>query len=145
MAEEARLESVYTSKAYPEFESRSLRSKLPQRRDVGFRHPFYTFGKQGYMCTSDECISKLRENMPHIKKEYGVTGLYLFGSMARGDNRPDSDVDILVDMPPKIFLVSALKEYLEKLLNVSVDLVRRHSHLSTHFLSQIANDAIPIF
>ena len=30
MAEEARLESVYTSKAYPEFESRSLRKKIPQ-------------------------------------------------------------------------------------------------------------------
>lgn len=97
------------------------------------------------MCTVNECIKKLRENIPYIKKEYGVTRLYLFGSMARGDNRPDSDVDILVDMPPKIFLVSGLKDYLEKLLDSSVDLVRRHSHLSNRFLTEIANDAIPIF
>ena len=68
----------------------------------------------------------------------------MFGSVARGDNRSDSDVDILVDLPPRIFLVCSLKDYLEKLLNTSVDLVRRHSHLSDRFLTQIANDAIPI-
>lgn len=96
------------------------------------------------MCNSQECIKKLRENMPYIKKEYGVTGLYLFGSVARGDNRPDSDVDILVDMPPRIFLMTALKDYLENLLHSSVDLVRKHSHLSTNFLKQISKDAISI-
>ncbi len=96
------------------------------------------------MCDSNECIIKLRENLPYIQKEYEVTGLCIFGSVARGDNRPDSDVDILVDMPPKIFLMSALKDYLEQLLHSSVDLVRRHSHLSKRFLKQISNDAISI-
>lgn len=96
------------------------------------------------MCDSNECIIKLRENLPYIQKEYGVTGLCIFGSVARGDNRPDSDVDILVDMPPKIFLMSALKDYLEQLLHSSVDLVRRHSHLSKRFLKQISDDAISI-
>ena len=83
--------------------------------------------------------------MPYIQKEYGVTALCLFGSVARGDNGSDSDVDILVDMPPKIFLMSALKEYLERILKSSVDLVRRHSHMSPRFLKQISNDAITIF
>jgi len=69
----------------------------------------------------------------------------LFGSVARGDNRPDSDVDILVDMPPKIFQMSVLKEFLESILSTSVDLVRRHSHLSQGFLNQISRDAITIF
>lgn len=96
------------------------------------------------MCDSNECIIKLRENLPYIQKEYEVTGLCIFGSVARGDNRPDSDVDILVDMPPKIFLMSALKDYLEQLLHSSVDLVRRHSHLSKRFLKQISNDEISI-
>lgn len=96
------------------------------------------------MCSSNECITKIRENLPYIQKEYGVTGLCLFGSVARGDNRPDSDVDILVDMPPKIFALSALHRYLESLLKVSVDLIRRHSHLSNQFLNQIARDGIKI-
>lgn len=96
------------------------------------------------MRTANECITKIRENLPYIKKEYGVTGICLFGSVARGDNRSDSDIDILVDMPPRIILISGLKGYLEELLDSSVDLVRRHSHLSNRFLTQIANDAIPI-
>lgn len=96
------------------------------------------------MCDSQECIRKLRDSLPYIQKEYGVTGLCLFGSVARGDNRPDSDVDILVDMPPKIFALCSLHRYLENLLKSSVDLVRRHSHLSNQFLNQIARDGIKV-
>lgn len=65
--------------------------------------------------------------------------------MARGDNRSDSDIDILVEMPPKILLMSALKDYLESILKSSVDLIRNHSHLSQKFLTQISHDAITIF
>ena len=97
------------------------------------------------MCTQSECIKTLIENKSDLQNEYGVTGMTLFGSTARGDNRPDSDVDILVEMPPKIFLMSGLKQYLEKILNSSVDLVRRHSHLSPRFLNQVQKDAITIF
>lgn len=96
------------------------------------------------MCDTKECLKILHDNLPHIQAEYGVTGLCIFGSMARGDNRPDSDVDILVDMPPKIFLMSSLKDYLERILHSSVDLIRRHSHMSARFLSQISRDGITL-
>ena len=96
------------------------------------------------MCDRAECIAKLKDAIPYIQKEFGVTGLAIFGSMARGDNHANSDVDILVDMPPKIFLMSALKEYLEHLLKTSVDLIRRHSHLSQRFINQISDDTIYI-
>ncbi len=96
------------------------------------------------MCDTKDCINRLRESLPYIQREYGVTGLCIFGSVARGDNGPDSDIDILVDMPPKIFALTALHRYLENLLQTSVDLIRRHSHLSTQFLTQITRDAIMI-
>lgn len=96
------------------------------------------------MCDRNECINKLNEYLPYIQKEYGVTGLCLFGSVARGDNRPDSDVDILVDMPPKIIMISALRNFLENALNSSIDLIRRHSHMSQHFLGQISKDGITL-
>lgn len=96
------------------------------------------------MCDTKDCINRLRESLPYIQREYGVTGLCIFGSVARGDNGPDSDIDILVDMPPKIFSLTALHRYLENLLQTSVDLIRRHSHLSTQFLTQITRDAIKI-
>lgn len=50
------------------------------------------------MCTRQECIDRLTEAAPYIRKEFGVTSLCLFGSMARGDNGPDSDVDVCVDI-----------------------------------------------
>ena len=96
------------------------------------------------MCTANECITKLNDILPRLQHDFGVTELYLFGSVARGDNGPDSDVDILVSMPPKMFTFSALHRFLEELLQTSVDLIRRHSHLSPRFLSQISRDGIKI-
>ena len=96
------------------------------------------------MCNSKECIQIIQENLPRIRQEFQVKGIAVFGSVARGDNHIDSDVDIFVDMPPKILLMSGLKDFLESILNTSVDLVRKHSHLSDKFLKQIAHDAITI-
>lgn len=97
------------------------------------------------MCTRAECIEKLTQAAPYIRKEFGVESMRLFGSMARGDNRPDSDVDVFVEMPPKLFLLCELKEYLETLLKTSVDLIRRHSNMSPRFLNQVAKYGITIF
>ncbi len=97
------------------------------------------------MCERNSCIEILQSNKSRIQNDFGVSSLAIFGSVARGDNRPDSDIDIIVDMPPKLLLVTALKEYLEALLSSSVDLIRRHSHLSEKFLNQIYHDAISIF
>lgn len=97
------------------------------------------------MCTRTECIQKLTEAAPYIRQEFGVTSMRLFGSMARGDNRPDSDVDVFVEMPPRLFVICRFKEYLETLLMTSVDLIRKHSNLSPIFLSQVDKDGITIF
>lgn len=96
------------------------------------------------MCTKQECIEKLQSNFPYIRKTYGVNGLCVFGSVARGDNKQDSDVDILVDMPPKVLLLSSLKDYLESLLGCPVDLIRRHARLSSRFLNEVSRDLIEI-
>lgn len=94
--------------------------------------------------TTDEYLKIIHDNLPKIQQDFGVTGLRVFGSVARGDNTAGSDLDILVDMPPKIFLMSALKDYLEQLLHTTVDLIRHHSHLSSRFITQISRDAITI-
>lgn len=46
-----------------------------------------------------DILKKLAELKPHLKAE-GVEHLAIFGSRARGDNRFDSDIDILVDVEP---------------------------------------------
>lgn len=94
------------------------------------------------MCTRTECIEKLTNAAPYIREEFGVRSMCLFGSMARGDNNPDSDVDLFVDMPPRALKVLKLKTFLQDLLGVSVDLIRKHNGLRPLFLSQIEKDAI---
>lgn len=49
--------------------------------------------------TREEIIAAIRSNAEAIRTE-GVTKLALFGSRARGDNRPDSDVDVLIEVEP---------------------------------------------
>lgn len=80
------------------------------------------------MCTRQQCIDRLTESAPYICKNFGVKNLCIFGSVARGDNRPDSDVDICVDMPARMSLVLGLKIFLEELFGSSVDLVLRSAH-----------------
>ncbi|MBI4648506.1 MAG: nucleotidyltransferase family protein [Bacteroidia bacterium] len=50
---------------------------------------------------------------------------YIFGSYVRGDNRPDSDIDILVELEKgtDLFIFIRIKQQLEKLINKTVDLI----------------------
>jgi len=94
------------------------------------------------MFTRNECIEILTKDAPYIIKEYGVKSMCLFGSMARGDNSEDSDVDLFVDMPPVAIKVVRLKNHLQEILGKPVDLIRRHDYLRPHFLSRVEKDAI---
>jgi putative toxin-antitoxin system, toxin component len=65
--------------------------------------------------------------------------------MARGDSHIGSDVDVYVDMPPKAFKIIALKNYLQDLLGVAVDVIRKRSDLDKLLVSEIERDGITIF
>ena len=55
---------------------------------------------------------------------FGVKSLGLFGSAARGENDPASDLDFVVELDPKTFAnYMGLKEYLENVFGCRVDLV----------------------
>jgi predicted nucleotidyltransferase len=74
--------------------------------------------------TKEEIIKILARDKPQLQKQFKVRKMALFGSWARGDQRPDSDIDILVEVDPTIGLeFVTLAEKLEKILKTSVDLV----------------------
>ena len=74
--------------------------------------------------TKDEILSLLVQNKAELENRFKVRRLALFGSYARGDQKPDSDVDILVDIDPSVGLeFVTLAEQIEKLLGLPVDLV----------------------
>jgi len=72
----------------------------------------------------DQILALLKSRKRQLKK-YGIHSLSVFGSVARGQARKNSDVDILVDFekPVGLFEYARLKMYLEGVLGREVDLV----------------------
>jgi len=95
--------------------------------------------------TKEEYILLLSSHTDELKSEYGVKSLRLFGSVSRDEHSENSDIDVCVDMAPKAYLVSALKRFLENLLQCSVDIVRMHKHINPLLLNEIEHDGIYIF
>ena len=76
------------------------------------------------MITKEQILKTLAEDKSELQRQFKVRRLALFGSYARGEQRTDSDVDILVEVDPSIGLdFVTLAERIEKLLGTSVDLV----------------------
>jgi hypothetical protein len=71
-----------------------------------------------------QIIQRLSEHKEELDA-FGVRSLSLFGSVVRGEERPGSDIDILVEFERVggLFEFVRLKNYLEKTLGQSVDLV----------------------
>lgn len=77
-----------------------------------------------------DVLQKLRTERDYLRAQYGVESLALFGSTARDEAGPDSDVDVLVEFgrPITMFDLVAVQQYLERCLGVDrVDLVPRDS------------------
>ncbi len=87
-------------------------------------------------------IFQKREGILSVAKKYGAYELKLFGSVIRGDNTQESDVDILVTFPKGYDMFKQrlpLQEELEHMIGKKVDLVVRHELnplLAPHVLSE---------
>ena len=96
---------------------------------------------------SQEIIAKLRENETALRSR-GISHAAVFGSRARGDNRPDSDIDIMVEFDPvarvTVFNYAGLKEYIASLFDAPVDVVSREG-LKAYIRPAATTDAIYAF
>lgn len=96
------------------------------------------------MKSSREYTNILNANAELIKSRFGVKSLRIFGSVSREEQKEGSDIDICVDMPPKLLLISSLKRFLEQKLDTPVDIVRMHKHINPLLLNEINKDGIVI-
>ena len=72
----------------------------------------------------------LRTNKDELAKKYGVLSIGLFGSYARGEAKPESDIDLVVEMPSSFEKFFGLKSYLEEHLQKKIDLGMKHTFRS---------------
>jgi uncharacterized protein len=81
-------------------------------------------------------------------REIGATALYVFGSRARGDERPDSDLDLFIDYDPtakipNMFRLMQIEEAISKSLGVPVTITTRNA-LHPLMKESIERDAVRV-
>jgi len=95
----------------------------------------------------EDIIARLRENEAALRKQ-GVAHAALFGSRARGDQRPESDTDIMIEFDPAapvgVYEYVRVKEYIASLFEGRVDIVDREG-LKPYVRPAVTVDAIYAF
>ena len=101
--------------------------------------------KQELVVLLDELRVK-KDAILALAHEFGARHIRVFGSVARCEERPDSDIDFLVEFPRGYDLFSQrlpLAERLARLLNRHVDLVPEHE-LNRHIREQVLSEAVEL-
>lgn len=96
------------------------------------------------MLTIHQVTTTLRQQLPYLSAEYGITRLGVFGSYAKGTQQEQSDIDLLVEFktPLGLWFVE-LTDYLEQLLQRPVD-VLTPAGISTIRNPQVARDIVSV-
>ena len=131
-------------------------------KSVDFKSPLsavakiFVLGYTGYrkgahgMQTQVYSIDEIREIVAPIAKQHGVDKVFLFGSYARGDATPASDVDLCVDAPKLrgLFALGGLYADLEDALKKSIDVVTTGSlkyNKDEAFLENLRKDRVLLY
>jgi len=94
------------------------------------------------MNSIDEIIQMIAETKEQLGSEFGVTEIGIFGSVVRGGQDSDSDVDILVEFERPIGFVkfARLEKRLSELVGMPVDLVTKKAlkpHMGKRILEEV--------
>lgn len=94
---------------------------------------------------SPNVLKSKRDEVLRIANKHGARNVRLFGSMARGEAGPESDIDFLVDVAPvhSSFFPGGLVADLEELLGCRVDVVTEKG-LHWYIRDRVLREAIPL-
>ena len=98
------------------------------------------------MKTEPYTIDEIRRRIYPVAQRYGVERVYLFGSYARGDALPDSDIDLRVDSGSikGYFKLAGFYREIEEALSLPVDVLTTGS-LSDTFLTNISGEEVVLY
>jgi len=91
----------------------------------------------------DRLLSLLKVYFSCNKEAFGIERIGLFGSFARDEAGPDSDVDIVIELAqPDLFRYATIQQQLETVFHRHVDLVSAHAHFPESFQARLEQEAI---
>jgi len=97
--------------------------------------------------TREQIIATIRNNAAALRAE-GVTKLAIFGSRVRGDNRPDSDIDVLVEVEPdasfSLLNLIGVEHIIGDATGLPAQATMRRS-IPPRFAERIADDIVEVF
>ena len=101
-------------------------------------------GKVYYaMKSKTEILQILSLYKPIAQKTYGLTKLGVFGSVARGEQGTDSDVDVCYEgEAPSLLTLDLIQSDLERLLDCKVDMVRVRKDMNVLLKQRIQKEAV---
>jgi hypothetical protein len=95
----------------------------------------------------DQIIAELKDEKSRLRAR-GVTRLGLFGSVARGEERPDSDIDVLIDVDPNVKFSllerAGVEADVQELFDRPVEVCRR-DRLKPLLRDRIVSEAVDVF
>ena len=93
----------------------------------------------------DELVALHRQDILAVAQRYGARNVRIFGSVARGEANPGSDVDFLVEMEPgrSLFDLGGMLYDLQQMLGIEVDVVTENG-LRPRIREQVLSEAIPL-
>jgi len=105
----------------------------------------YNVGETNVSMTLKQLIEEKRDEILRLAVKHGAQNVRLFGSVARGEDRPDSDVDFLVDVGPTTssWFPAGLILDLEQALGRRVEIVTDRG-LNPYLRDQVLREAVPL-
>ena len=90
-----------------------------------------------------EIMDVLKNDKAFLRKEFGVINIGLFGSYAKGNQKVDSDIDLLVELKePRFEWLAGLQIYLETKFGRKIELVRKGKNVNRRVTQRIERDVI---
>ena len=95
------------------------------------------------MKSKTEILQLLKRYKPTAQTKYGMTKIGIFGSVARGEQKEDSDVDVCYEgEAPSFLTLDMIQSELEELLGSKVDIVRVRDNMNSLLRQRILREGI---